>query len=64
MRKRFRVTPRLETMEDRVVPSFLGINAPNWLTTDLHKMGSAIDGYATHTKNYIKSLNEGAPVSR
>ena len=42
-----------------MVPSFLGINPPTWLTTDLNKMGSAIDGYATSTKNYIKSLNEG-----
>ncbi len=39
MRKRHIATPRLESMEDRVVPSFLGINVPSWVTTDWHKMG-------------------------
>jgi len=58
MRKRRNAIPRLESMEDRVVPSFLGINVPSWVTTDFHKMGSAIDGYASSAKSYLESLNQ------
>jgi hypothetical protein len=58
MRKRHIATPRLESMEDRVVPSFLGINVPSWVTTDFHKMGSALDGYASSAKSDLVSLNQ------
>jgi hypothetical protein len=58
MRKRRNAIPRLESMEDRVVPSFLGINVPSWLTADIHKVGSALDGYASSAKSDLKSLNQ------
>ncbi len=58
MRKRHIATPRLESMEDRVVPSFLGINVPSWVSTDFHKVGSALDGYASHAKSDLVSLNQ------
>ncbi len=58
MRKRHNAIPGLESMEDRVVPSFLGINVPSWVTADFHKMGSAIDGYASSAKSDLVSLNQ------
>ena len=58
MRKRYIAIPRLESMEDRVVPSFLGINVPSWVTADFHKMGSALDGYASSAKSDLESLNQ------
>ena len=45
-------------MEDRVVPSFLGMNMPSSVTADFHKMGHGISGYANSVKNYIESLNQ------
>ena len=57
MRKRLKAIPGLESMEDRVVPSFLGMNVPSWVTADINKMGHAIDGYATHAKSDLVSLN-------
>ncbi len=58
MRTRHIASPRLEAMEDRVVPSFLGINVPSWVTADVNKMGHAIDGYATNAKSDLVSLNQ------
>jgi hypothetical protein len=58
MRKRHFATPRLESMEDRVVPSFLGINWSPSVTADFHKMGHAIDGYAKSFKNDLEALNQ------
>jgi hypothetical protein len=57
MRTRQNATPRLELMEGRVAPSFLGINVPSWVTADVHKMGHAIDGYATNAKGDLVALN-------
>lgn len=57
MRKRHIATPRLESMEDRVVPSFLGINWSPTVTADFHKMGHAISGYANSLKNDLETLN-------
>ena len=57
MRKRHNATPRLESMEDRVVPSILGINVPSSVTADFKKMGHGIRSYANSFKNYIESLN-------
>jgi len=58
MRTRHIATPRLESMEDRVVPSFLGMNVPSWVTTDIHKMGSALDSYGKSAKGDLESLNQ------
>jgi hypothetical protein len=58
MRKRQNAAPRLEAMEGRVAPSFLGIHVPSWVTADVHKMGSAISGYAKHAKSDLESLNQ------
>ena len=41
MRKRHNATPRLESMEDRVVPSILGINVSPSVTADFHKLGQS-----------------------
>ncbi len=57
MRKRRIATPRLEPMEDRVVPSILGINVSPSVTADFHKLGNGISSYANSFKNYIESLN-------
>ena len=58
MRKRRNATPRLESMEDRVVPSILGINVSPSVRADFHKLGSHISSYANSFKNYIESLNQ------
>ncbi len=58
MRKRHNATPRLESMEDRVVPSILGINVPSSVTADLKKLGKGISSYANDFKNHIESLNQ------
>ena len=58
MRKRHTATPRLESMEDRVFPSILGINVPSSVTADFKKMGHGISSYANSFKNYIESLNQ------
>ena len=58
MRKRQNATPRLESMEDRVVPSILGINVPSPVTADFKKLGNGISSYANDFKNYIESLNQ------
>ena len=58
MRKRRNATPRLESMEDRVVPSILGINVSPSVTADFHKLGNHIRSYANSFKNYIESLNQ------
>ena len=58
MRKRHNATPRLESMEDRVVPSILGINVPSSVKADFHKLGHGISSYANDVKNYIESLNQ------
>ncbi len=58
MRKRHNATPRLESMEDRVVPSILGINVSPSVTADFHKLGNDISSYANRFKNYIESLNQ------
>ena len=58
MRTRRNATPRLEFMEDRVVPSFLGMNVPSSVTADFKKLGHGISGYANNVKHYIESLNE------
>jgi hypothetical protein len=57
MRKQRVATPRLESMEDRVVPSFLGMNVPSSVSADFHKLGHGISRYATSFQNYIESLN-------
>ncbi len=58
MRKRHIATPRLESMEDRVVPSILGIYVPSSVTADFKKLGHGISSYANSFKNYIESLNQ------
>ena len=58
MRKRHIATPRLESMEDRVVPSILGINVSPSVTADFHKLGNHISSYANSFKKYIESLNQ------
>ena len=58
MLKRRIATPRLETMEDRVVPSFLGINISSSVTAEFHKLGHGITGYAKNVQNYVESLNQ------
>ncbi len=58
MRKRHNAAPRLESMEDRVVPSILGIHVPSSVTAEFHKLGNGISSYATSFKNYIESLNQ------
>lgn len=58
MRKRHNATPRLESMEDRVVPSILGIKAPSSVTADFKRLGHGISSYANSFKNYIESLNQ------
>ena len=58
MRKRQYATPRLESMEDRVVPSTLGINLSPSVTAEFHKLGNHIRKYAYSFKNYIESLNQ------
>jgi hypothetical protein len=58
MRKHHNATPRLESMEDRVVPSILGINVSPSVTADFHKLGNDISSYANSFKNYIESLNQ------
>ncbi|MGA7502386.1 MAG: hypothetical protein WBX00_37295 [Isosphaeraceae bacterium] len=58
MRKRHNATPWLESMEDRVVPSILGINVSPSVTAEFHKLGNHISSYANSFKNYIESLNQ------
>ncbi len=58
MRKRLKATPRLEDMEERVVPSFLGISEPHWVTTEIHSIGNAIGSYTKSAKNYLETLNQ------
>jgi len=58
MRKRHIATPRLESMEDRVVPTILGINVPSSVTADFKKLGNGVSSYANDFKNYIESLNQ------
>jgi hypothetical protein len=58
MRKRRNVAPRLELMEERAAPSFLGIHVPSSLTTAFNKLGHGINGYAKDFRNYVESLNE------
>ena len=58
MRKRHNATPRLESMEDRVVPSILGIKVPSSVTADFNKLGHGISSYANDVKNYVESLNQ------
>ena len=58
MRKRRNVTPRLESMEDRVVPSIFGITVSPSVTADFHKLGNHISSYAKSVKNYVESLNQ------
>ena len=57
MRKRHNAAPRLESMEDRVVPSILGINVSPSVKADFHKLGHGISSYANDVKNYVESLN-------
>ena len=58
MPKRRNVTPRLEMMEERAAPSFLGIHMPSSVTAAFNKMGHGISGYAKDIRNYVESLNE------
>ena len=58
MRRRRGATPRLEAMEERAVPSFLGMNMPSSVTADFKKLGHGISSYATDVKNYVESLNQ------
>jgi hypothetical protein len=58
MRKRRNASLRLESMEERVVPSLLGWNVPPAVTADFHKMGHAINGYAKGFKNYLETVNQ------
>ena len=62
MRKRDKSTPRLEMMEDRVVPSnFMGMNIPPSLTADFHKLGDDFKTDAHNIKNYVVKLNQNRP---
>lgn len=56
MRKRHNATPRLETMEERVVLSTLGINLSPWATAEIHKLGDHVSSYANSVKDYFHSL--------
>ena len=58
MRKWHIATPRLESMEDRVVPNILGIHVPSSVKADFRKLGHGISIYANDVKNYIESLNQ------
>ena len=62
MRKRNKSTPRLEMMEDRVVPStFLGMNIPPSLAADFNKIGHSFKSGANSLKNDVEKLNQNRP---
>jgi hypothetical protein len=61
MRNRHRVILRLESMEDRIVPSFLGIEVPHSVSANFQKLNHRIKNYANSFKNYVESLNANRP---
>jgi len=56
MRRRHNATLRLETMEDRVVPSTLGVSLSPSTTAEIHKLGVHLRQYASSAKNDLNTL--------
>jgi hypothetical protein len=53
-RKQRRAVPRLESMEERMVPS--AINLSPSATAQIHKLGHKLQRAATTSQNYLTSL--------
>ncbi len=56
MRKQRKLAPRLEVMEDRVVPSIYTANIPPSIRSDFHQVGAHVSSYYNSVKNYFTSL--------
>lgn len=56
MRRRHTATPRLESMEDRVVLSTVSINLSPSATAQLHKVGTNLRSAATSVQNELNRL--------
>ena len=61
MRKRNKSTPRLEMMEGRIAPSFLGMNMPPSLSADFNKIGNSFKSGANSLKSEVEKLNQNRP---
>jgi hypothetical protein len=56
MRRRHVATPRLEPMEDWVVPSALSIHVSPSVSAQLHKVGANLRSAATSVQNELNRL--------
>jgi hypothetical protein len=56
MRKRRETIPRLESMEQRVVPSAVSIHVSPATTAQIHKLGNHLNTAATNFQRYLHTL--------